>query len=431
MTHEELFKSKLITAEQAISMIKSGDTITCGQYGNEPRTILRRLHTLADRIDDLTVFCDNPSEDYPFFSDPAMEGKVKILTSFMSGNIRKHHDNGRFGFVPVNLHSLSTTIVDNYKPDVFIAAVAPLDKYGYICVSMSQMIELAMMDHAELIICEVNPNIPHTHGTVRIPIEQVDYFIETDGDITTLPDTPVTEEQKAIGGYVASLINNGDTIQMGIGGMPNAVAAELGCKKNLGVHTEMFGSAMGKLMASGVINNSRKNFHRGTTVASFAWGDQGLYDYMDNNPMIEMLPVSYVNDPTNIAANNNMVSVNTALQIDLTGQVCSESIGYRQYSGIGGAFDFTYGAYHSKGGRSIIAINSTAKNGTISRIQPFLNLGAVVSIPRTIVDYIVTEYGIAKLRGMSVRQRVDGLISIAHPDFRDELRFEANKAMLW
>ena len=431
MTHEELFKSKLITAEQAISMIKSGDTITCGQYGNEPRTLLRRLHTLADRIDDLTVFLDNPSEDYKFFSDPAMEGKVKILTSFMSGNIRKHHANGRFSFVPVNLHSLSTTIVDNYKPDVFIAAVAPLDKYGYICVSMSQMIELAMMDHAELIICEVNPNIPHTHGTVRIPIENVDYFIETAGDITTLPDTPVSEEQKAIGGYVASLINNGDTIQMGIGGMPNAVAAELAGKKNLGVHTEMFGSAMGKLMANGVINNSRKNFHRGTTVASFAWGDQGLYDYMDNNPMIEMLPVSYVNDPTNIAANNNMVSVNTALQIDLTGQVCSESIGPRQYSGIGGAFDFTYGAYHSKGGRSIIAINSTAKNGTISRIQPFLNHGAIVSIPRTIVDYVVTEYGIAKLRGMSVRQRVDSLISIAHPDFRDELRFEANKAMLW
>lgn len=431
MTKQEIFDSKLISAQQALDMIKSGNVITCGMYGNEPRTLLRRLHTIADRVDDLTIFCDNCQEDYPFFTDPAMEGKLKIISSFLSAPMRASRTNGRISFLPVNLHSLSKTIISSYKPDIFLAAVAPLDEYGYVCVSMSQMIELAMMDHAELIICEVNPNIPHTHGTVRIPVEQIDYFVETDSHITTAPDYPVTEAQRLIGQNVASLINNGDTIQMGIGGMPNAVAEYLLDKKNLGIHTEMLGSAMGKLMYEGVVNNSRKNYHRGTSVAAFAWGDEGLYKYMDNNPMIEMLPVSFVNDPANIAANNNMVSVNTALQIDLTGQVCSESIGSRQYSGIGGAFDFTYGAYHSKGGRSIIAINSTAKNGTISRIQPFLSLGAAVSIPRTIVDYVVTEYGIARLRGMTIRQRVDGLIAIAHPDFRDELRQQADKAMLW
>ena len=202
-------------------------------------------------------------------------------------------------------------------------------------------------------------------------------------------------------------------------------------RHDLGIYTEMLGSAMGKLMWCGAVNNSRKEYYRNRTIAAFAWGSQELYDYINGNPMVELLPVKHVNDPFNIAKNKNMVSVNTALEIDLTGQVCSETLQGKQYSGTGGAFDFAYGAFHAEGGRGVIALQSTAKGGTISRIVPQLTAGSVVSIPRNIVDMVVTEYGIAKLRGKSVRQRVQELIAVAHPDFRAELRKEAERLQIW
>ena len=213
--------------------------------------------------------------------------------------------------------------------------------------------------------------------------------------------------------------------------MPDAVAERLTDRHDMGIYTEMLGSAMGKLMACGAVNNSKKSFHRNRTVAAFTWGTQELYDYIDDNPMVDLLPVGYVNDPVNIAKNKNMVSVNTALEIDLTGQICSESIGGKQYSGTGGAWDFAYGAFHAENGRGIIALQSTAKSGTISRIVPRLTSGNIVTIPRNIVDIVVTEYGVAHLRGRSVWQRVEELIAVAHPDFRVELRAEANRLEIW
>lgn len=431
MTKREIYESKFISIPEALEKIRSGDTIAVGHYGNEPRNLLRQLHTIRDRVEDVTVWINNPSEEYPFIMDNSLKGRIDLLSAFYGAPLRKIHPSGRVSFAPHNMHSLSQTIIETKKPTVFMAAVTPLDEYGYVCMSMSQQMEREMMQVADLVIFEVNENIPKTIGTIQIPVEKVDFFVKAEGDISAAPEYPITEVQQKIAQNVASLIRDGDTIQLGIGGLPNAMADALMDKKDLGVHTEMFSDAMGKLMEAGVINNYRKNMHPGQSICAFAWGSKDFCKYIDRNPLIRVLPVSYVNDPFVIAQNDHMVSVNSALQMDLTGQVCSESLGFQQFSGTGGAFDFAYGAFHSKGGRGILALASTAKGGTVSRIQPGLTPGSVVSISRNIVDYVVTEYGIARLRGKTVRQRRDAMIAIAHPDFRQQLREEADKLMIW
>ena len=431
MTKREIYESKFISIPEALEKIRSGDTIAVGHYGNEPRNLLRQLHTIRDRVEDVTVWISNPSEEYPYIMDNSLKGRIDLLSAFYGAPLRKIHPSGRVSFAPHNMHSLSQTIIETKKPTVFMAAVTPLDEYGYVCMSMSQQMEREMMQVADLVIFEVNENIPKTIGTIQIPVEKVDFFVKAEGDISAAPEYPITEVQQKIAQNVASLIRDGDTIQLGIGGLPNAMADALMDKKDLGVHTEMFSDAMGKLMEAGVINNYRKNMHPGQSICAFAWGSKDFCKYIDRNPLIRVLPVSYVNDPFVIAQNDHMVSVNSALQMDLTGQVCSESLGFQQFSGTGGAFDFAYGAFHSKGGRGILALASTAKGGTVSRIQPGLTPGSVVSVSRNIVDYVVTEYGIAHLRGKTVRQRRDALIAIAHPDFRQQLREEADKLMIW
>lgn len=431
MTKREEYESKFISIQEALDLIRDGDTIAVGHYGNEPRNLMSQLHTLKGKVRDVTVWANNPSQDYPFIHDESLAGCINILSAFYGGPLRKAHETGRVSFVPHNMHSLSQTVIGTRKPRIFMAAVTPLDEYGYVCMSVSQQMEREMIEAADLVILEVNENIPRTIGTIQVPIHEVDYLVKAEGSISTAPEYPVTEVQQTIAQNIASLIHDGDTIQLGIGGLPNAVADALMDKRDLGVHTEMFSDAMAQLMDAGVITNFHKNLHPGQTVCAFAWGSDRFYRYIDRNPLIRVLPVSYVNDPFVIAQNDNMVSVNTALQIDLTGQVCSESLGFQQFSGTGGAFDFAYGAFHSKGGRGIVALQSTAKNGTVSRIQPGLTFGSVVSISRNVVDYVVTEYGIAKLRNRSVRERRDALIAIAHPDFREELRREADRRMIW
>ena len=261
----------------------------------------------------------------------------------------------------------------------------------------------------------------------------MDYFIAANNPISeptpyTIPDVLWTLAEN-----VASLVEDGDTIQLGFGGLPHAVAEKLKDKKDLGVHTEMFSNSLYHLMRDGVVTNDRKNINRGKSLCAFCWGDREFNKFIDYNPAIEMRPTSYINDPNTVAAHDHMVSINSALEVDLTAQICGESIGHRQFSGTGGATDFAYGAFHSKGGKGIIALTSTAqtKNGVVSRIVPTLTPGAVVSIQRNIVDYVITEYGIAHLRHLPFDKRVDELIRIAHPDFRDELRFQAEKLMIW
>lgn len=430
-----LYESKFISLEQALGMIKSGDTIAQAAYGCEPLAMLRSLHTIKDRgVEDVCVWMGSPQEEYPFIGNPNndLDGVISVNSIFFGAPLRNRVAAGdtRINFCPCNLHSMSQVMKETRKPNIFWAAVTPMDRYGYVAVSCTQQAELEMLDSCDLVIFEVNKRLPYTSGTVRVPVEKVDYFIEVDYPITEAPIQPASPAQLSIAHYASSLIKDGDCIQLGIGGLPDAVAHDLEDRHDLGIYTEMLSTSMGKLMWCGAVNNSRKMFFRNRTIAAFTWGTQELYDFIDDNPMVELLPTGYVNDPFNIMRNDNMVSLNTALEIDLTGQVCSESIGSRQYSGTGGATDFAYGAYHAKGGKGIIAINATAKGGTISRIVPQLKPGAVVSISRNIVDHVVTEYGIAKLRGKTIAQRVEELISVAAPEFREELRAQARQLNL-
>ena len=432
MDLQKQYQDKFISMDDALSRIRSGDVIAVAAYGNEPVMFLRRLHELRDRgVRDVTIWLANPQEEYPFLRMEGMEDVISILSIFYGKSLRDIHPTGRVSFVPNNLHGCVDAMLRTKKPNVFVGAVTPMDRFGYVCMSTSQQFELELLDTCETVMLEVNPALPHIAGTTRIPVEKVHCFLEGDNRVFNSPVYPRTEIQETIADYAASLIHDGDTLQLGIGGMPDAVAERLTDRHDMGIYTEMLGSAMGHLMACGAVNNSRKQFHRNRTVAAFTWGTRELYDYIDDNPMVELLPVGYVNDPFNIATNTNMVSVNTALEIDLTGQICSETIGGKQYSGTGGAWDFAYGAFHAENGRGIIALQSTAKSGTISRIVPRLSAGNVVTIPRNIVDMVVTEYGVAKLRGKSVRQRVEELIAVAHPDFRGELRAEANRLEIW
>ena len=428
---EALYRSKLITVDEALGKIQSGDTITLGFYGCEPRNMLRKIHTIADRVEDVTIWCTNPAEEYPFIMDDSLAGKIDILTVFYGPILRKAHKGGRIHYTPHNIHMAADCLIEAKKPNVFLASVTPPDEYGYVYMSASQQTEYEMFDCTDLHIFEINKNLPHTFGSTRIPIEKVEYFIEADSPISASPPPPISPELWTIADNIAELVKDGDTIQLGFGGLPHAVAEKLKDKKDLGVHTEMFSNSLAHLMEAGVVTNDRKSINRGTSICAFVWGDDDFNKYVDYNPGIRVLPLSYVNNVNTIAANDNMVSINSALEIDLTGQICSESLGTVQFSGVGGATDYAFGAFHSKGGKGIVALTSTAKGGTVSRIVPTLTPGAVVSIQRSIADYIVTEYGVAHLRHLPLNRRVEALINIAHPDFRDKLRYDAKKMMIW
>ena len=326
MTFEEkkaLYQSKFISLEEALTMIHSGDTIAQAAYGNEPLAMLRSLHTIADRgVEDVCVWMGSPQEEYPFIADPNhnLDGVISVNSIFYGPALRKQVAAGstRINFCPTNLHSMSQVMMETRKPNIFWAAVTPMDRYGYVAVSCTQQAELEMLDSCDLVIFEVNKNIPYTSGTVRVPVEQVDYFIDVDYPITHAPVAPATEEQLKIAHYASSLIKDGDCIQLGIGGLPDAVAHDLEDRHDLGIYTEMISTSMGKLMWCGAVNNSRKKrFFRNRTIGAFAWGSQELYDYINDNPMVELLPTAYVNDPFNIMKNENMVSLNTALELSL------------------------------------------------------------------------------------------------------------------
>ncbi len=426
------YESRFITVQQALDMVKDGDIVYHGFYGNEPRNLLREFHTIADRVNHVDIWCTNPDEEYQFIWDHSLGSKIEIYTVFYGPILRKHHASRRMHYVPHHIHAAVPAIKEcGAKPNIFFASVTPPDEYGYVYMSGSQQTEAEVFEFCDLKIFEVNENLPHVYGTTRIPVEKVDYFIKADNPISEPTPYNIPQELWTIAEHVASLVNDGDTIQLGFGGLPHAVAEKLMDKKDLGVHTEMFSNSLYHLMQAGVVTNDKKTINRGKAVCAFCWGDREFNKFIDHNPAIEMRPTSYTNDPNTIMAHDNMVSINSALEIDLTGQICSESIGHRQFSGTGGATDYAYGAFHSKGGKGIIALTSTAKGGTVSRIQPMLTRGAVVSIQRNLADYIVTEYGIAHIRHLPFDKRVKELIRIAHPAFREELAREAERLMIW
>lgn len=430
--YQKIYDEKKGTVADALAIISDGDYIVPGYCANEPFTILAQLHTLQEREDihKIRVLYSLANGDYPFFGD-AYKETFSLDSYFFGATNRRLYQEGRCSYIPVNLHEATKRKDSHDEPNVYIGSATPMDKHGYIRISLGNMVDRHYMDKVDKIILEINPNLPVVNGDTEIHIRDVDRVVEVNTPLPTIPLSKIEKEDESIGKYVASLVNDGDTIQLGIGSIPDAIALALADKKDLGIHTEMINSGMAVLIQNGVVTNKKKTLHRGKTVGTFAFGDQNLYDCLDNNPTILMLPAEYVNNPAVIAQNDNMVAINTAIQVDLTGQVGSEGIGSRHYSGSGGQTDMSQGANHAKNGRSIIALHSTAKNGTISTIQPYLTPGTVVTLSRNCVDYIVTEYGIAALKGRNVRERVENLIAVAHPDFREELREAAKKLMLW
>ncbi len=432
-------KGRIISVEEAIALVKSGDHIVSGLGAAEPRRFLEKLHEVANNLNDVHVMTCLPMGVYEFFDNPNYRDHFLMEGWFYSGYMRKIHKNKNITFIPNHLHFAATKRLDYKKPNIYVGHCTPPDKHGFVSLGLSSVYEMQFIEAADIVILEMNPHVPRTFGDTIVHKDDVDYFIEADYPMPELPIVEPNEKDMKIGKLIAEHIEDGSTIQLGIGGIPNAVAQALKGKKNLGIHTEMFTDGMVDLFNAGAVTNSEKTLHRHKMVAAFALGSKKLYDFIDDNPAVEIRRGDYVNDPYVVGQNYKMVSINTSVEVDLTGQCCSESIGHRQISGTGGQADTAIGAQLSKGGKSFIALYSTAKvtdhatgeKVEKSKIVPMLSPGAVVSLSRNDVDYVVTEYGIAELRGTSVRERVKRLIAIAHPDFRQSLTEEAEKYMLW
>lgn len=421
------FEEKYISVEQALSMVKSNDVIVTGLGAAEAGLFMGQLHTIADRVRNVTVTNCLPTHASELYS-PEYVDSFQMDGWFFAPPMRKAHSNGNMAFIPNHLHLAAIKRLCYVKPNIYVGAASMPDKHGYISLSCSNTYEARMIEAADLVILEVNPHMPYTLGDVQIPVSDVDYLLRADYMPPVIPDAPSSEKDVTIGRLIADMVPDGACIQLGIGGIPNAVAAALESKNDLGVHTEMLTTGMMHLAKRGVITGKRKQINRGKMVATFAMGVAELYEFMDYNPSVAIMDGAWVNDPYTIAQNDNQISINTTLEVDLTGQCASESLGSRQFSGTGGQADTAIGAQMSKNGKSIIALYSTAlvkgpdgERREVSKIVPQLMTGAAVSLSRNDVDRVVTEYGVAELRGTSLRDRVARLIAIAHPNFREAL----------
>lgn len=427
--------AKFVTIQEALAVVNSGDYIVTGLGAAEGREFMTNLHTIADRVTDVTVSNCLPMGAYPFMVDPAYKNVFTTESWFYTPALRKAQANGNVSFIYNHLHLAASKRLAHRKPDIYVGICSMPDKHGYVSLSLSNTYEMPMIQAAKTVILECNPNAPRTFGDVQLHVNDIDYLVECDYPMPELGDAEPNEKDMVIGKLIADMIHDGDCIQLGIGGIPNAVAASLMDKKDLGVHTEMLTSGMVKLAKAGVITGKCKQTHPGKMVAVFAMGTKELYDFIDDNPAVAIMDGSYVNDPYVIAQNDNQISINSTIEIDLFGQCCSESIGHVQFSGTGGQADTAIGAQMSKNGRSVIALYSTAmvKNKATgervetSKIVPLLKPGAAVSLSRNDVDWLVTEYGAVCLRGTGMAERAKLIISVAHPDFRDELTQEAIK----
>ena len=424
----QLYRSKLTTAEELARRAQSGWVI--GMDAGPAQTpaiisaIARRVR--EDDLSGLKVHTLLDVYPYEFYADDSLAGKMTGCSWFSSAGARKAINGGYGDFIPAYYRDIPG-LMAGYEFDAYCVAVSPMDKHGYFSLGLTSSCCEALFDRSKRIFVEVNENMPRAVACMQLHVSQVDAIIENNIPLPELPKSTLDETSIIIGNLIAEQIPDGSCIQLGIGAIPDATGMALKSKHDLGIHTEMFVDSMVELIECGAVNNSKKQIHRGKSVTTFAYGSKRIYDYIDDNPAIELLPVNYVNDPNVICKNDNMVSINAALEVDLWGQVCAESVGTKHMSGSGGQIDYVRGACQSKGGMSFIAFSSTAKNGTISKIRPILTPGAVCTTSKNDVDCIVTEYGIAKLRGKSLGERAKQLIEIAHPDFRDELRFEAKK----
>lgn len=430
MPYTELYKQKLISVEEAVQKVNSEDEIYVSVGASEPAGLLSKLHTIRDRVRDVSVVMILPLGSYDFYMKPEMKGHFLLNAWYYGAGCRQAHDSGTVSYNPTHVHNAVSKRAALKKMKIFFGTAAPMDKYGYLNLSVGMMIEKEAIEAADLVILEVNENLPRTYGDTQVHIRDVDFIVENTRRIPALPPVEPTDKDKIIGHYIADLVEDGSTIQLGIGGIPNAAALYLTSKKDLGVHTEMIGDSFVDLVEAGVITGRKKTLWKDRMVGAFALGTQKLYDWLDGNPGVEFQRGSVVNDPYVIAKNHKMVSINTTLQVDLYGQCVSEAIGHRQYTGSGGAIDTAIGAQRG-GGKSIVALYSTVKEDTISSIVAALAPGTPITLSRIDVDYVITEYGIAHLRGANIRERISRLIGIAHPKFRDQLEEQAKQMALW
>jgi acyl-CoA hydrolase len=433
------YQHKLISIEAALAKIKTDDCVISALGAAEPNGLLEQLHTIAPRVSNVSVSTVLPMRPFKWFMEPAMKGHFEHHAWFYSAGIRKAAIEAHTcTYVPNHLHSAGLDRIIYRKPNVFLGSCTPPDRFGYVSLSLSVTYERELMEAADIVILEINDQMPYTWGDTIVHLDEVDFVVENSRKLFELPIPETEERDRLIGGYIAEHIEDGSTIQLGIGGIPNAVTAELMHKKNLAIHTEMLTDGMVDMYQAGVIGRGAHSFGKklltGKMVATFALGSQKLYDFLDRNPALALMRGSWVNDPYVIAHNKKQISINTTLEVDLTGQVCSESIGHRQFSGTGGQSDTAIGAQMSEGGKSFIALYSTVDvkqpdgtRKTISKITPTLTPGAAVTLHRANVDYVVTEFGAVRLRGAPVNERARRLISIAHPDFRAELQAKAEE----
>ena len=416
----------IIDLATAFEFINNGDHIVTAMAASEPYGFFSGIDQPAMSLEDVTIFCANPSEGFSCFTDPKFIGHLEFIPMFLTAAI-SHFQGGNVHYAPQHLSRWTRNIARDNNIDLFWGSCSKIDARGFLSLGLSACYEPEIIRKARRVILEVNEHLPHTYGATTLHVSEVDYFIENNDPLPTLPTRPSSKVELQIGARIAELIEDGSTIQLGIGGIPNALAKSLATKKDLGVHTEMINDTIMELYLQGVINGHRKTLWPGKIIGSFAFGGSDLYRFLHKNPGVELHPSSIVNDPYRIGRNNKMVSINTAIEIDITGQVCSESIGHRELSGVGGAAETHCGAQRSDGGRGIIALTSRT-NDQNSKIVFELKPGAKVSISRNDVDTVVTEYGTAQLAGRSVAERAKSLIQIAHPSVRDELTYNARKA---
>jgi 4-hydroxybutyrate CoA-transferase len=432
MSWQSIYQSRVTTPEEAMKVVKSGQRVFLTGNVSIPKNLLAALVNRAPELENVEI-CHALTIGSADYVAPELAGHLRVNTLFIGGNVRKAVQEGRADFTPVLLSEFTLLFKNNILPlDVALVHVSPPDEHGFCSLGVEVGLTKTPAESAKIIIAEVNEQMPRTLGDSFLHVSRLDYVVPVNYPIHELAmgeegDLEVVEK---IAGHIAELIPDGATMQMGIGAIPDAVLKFLFDKKDLGIHTELFSDGVIDLVEAGVLTNARKTIHNGKIVAGFIIGTRRLYDWVDDNPLIELHRTEYINDPFVIAQNDRMVAINSAIEVDLTGQVCADSIGHKLYSGVGGQLDFVYGASRSKGGVPIIALPSMniMRDGTaVSKICHFLKPGAGVVTTRNHVRFVVTEYGVAELYGKTIRQRAQALINIAHPQFRDELTAKAKE----
>ena len=426
MAWREMYKHKLCSAKEAVRSIKSGNRVVVTHAAGEPTILTDAMADNCEQFQNVEII-HMIAMGRAKYCSPGMEKHFWHNSLFLGSSTRNAISEGRGDFTPVHFSDIPELFQTVLRPNVALLHLSPPDKHGYCSFGISVDYTKTAAEHADILIAQINNNMPRTLGDSMIHISKLNHIVVADTSLIELPSAKITEVEEAIGKNCVTLIHNGDTLQLGIGAIPDAVLQFLGNKKDLGIHSELLPDGVVDLIESGVINNNRKTIHKGRSIATFLMGTRKLYDFVDNNPAVQMMPVEYVNNPVVIAKNDNLVSINSCVQIDLTGQVVSDSVGYRQISGAGGQVDFVRGANMSKNGRTIMAMQSTAGNNKISKIVSVIDEGSAVTTSRYDVNYVVTEYGIAQLKGKTLRARARELIAIAHPDFRSQLIDEFEK----